>query len=39
MFPARGRRKVIGEHEVTRKLAQEIPDLGLMAPDQFAECG
>jgi hypothetical protein len=32
-------RKVIGEHKITRKLAQEIPDLGLMAPDEFAESG
>jgi hypothetical protein len=32
-------RKVIRQHEVTRELAQEIPDLGLMAPDKFAESG
>ena len=32
-------RKIIGQNRITRELAQEIPHLGLMAPDQLAECG
>ena len=30
-------RKVFGGDYVTRQLAQEVPDLRLVAPDQFPE--
>jgi hypothetical protein len=31
-------RKVVSGDDVARQLAQEVPDLRLVPPDQFPEC-